>query len=874
MKTKNKAFAVFSILIVLSMVLAACAQPTPETVEVVKTEVVEKEVVQTVEVVEEVIQTVEVEKVVVVTPTPQPTTRTGGWVDQLVFTEQNSAEAAVQQLLAGELDVYAYTVNNAELYKQVQENPDLAFSNSFGSYNELSFNPAVCLDPATGEADPNKLNPFSNPKIREAMNYLMDRNYIVQEIYGGLGVPKWFPITAAFPDYARYVDVARSLEAKYAYNPEMAKEMITAEMEGMGATLGADGKWTYNGNPVVVIVLIRTEDERVQIGDYVSNQLETLGFTVDRQKKTRSEASPIWVQGNPADCLFNIYTGGWITTAIARDQGSNFSFFYTPRDYPIPLHQAYTPSAEFDEVALKLRNNDFTSMEERGELFAKALELAMQDSVRVWLADNLAFSPFKSDVTVSYDLAGAIAGSRLYPLTLRFTGEEGGVMRIAQPGVLVDPWNPLGGSNWIYDMMPIRAASEVSFIPDPYTGLAWPWRAEGLSVTAQEGLPIAKTLDWVNLEFVPTIEVPGDAWVDWDAVNQKFITAAEKYTSTQTAKVKQVVTYPADMFETVKWHDGSPLTMGDFVMSMILAFDPGKEDSPIYDESLAEGVAAFLDHFKGVKVVSTNPLTIETYDDLYQLDAELNYTEWFPMYAYGSGAWHNMALANLAVSDPANKVALTADKAEADQAEWLSMISGPSLEVLKTVLDEKAVAENYIPYAPTMGEYVTAEEATARWTNLSNWFAERNHFWLGTGPYYLYRVFPVEGTVQMQRFADYPDLANRWDRFGEPQIAVVEIDGPGQVAAGSEATFDVFVTFNEQPYPAADIGVVQYLVFDATGALVTTGDATLVTDGQYQVVLGTDVTGNFTSGAYKLEIAVAPIVVSIPTFASYEFVVP
>ena len=121
----------------------------------------------------------------------------------------------------------------------------------------------------------------------------------------------------------------------------------------------------------------------------------------------------------------------------------------------------------------------------------------------------------------------------------------------------------------------------------------------------------------MTCQFAPSIEVPGDAWVDWDATNQKFITAAEAYTDTQTANVKVTVTYPADLFETVKWHDGSPLTMGDFVMGMIMTFDPGKPKSAIYDEALGETLNAFMSHFKGVKIVSTDPLVIETYDDLF-----------------------------------------------------------------------------------------------------------------------------------------------------------------------------------------------------------------------------------------------------------------
>jgi len=854
----NKFMLVMGVVMVLSMLLSACGgTQTP----IVKTVEVEKVVEKTVEVEKVVEKTVQVE----VTPTAQPTTRKGAWVDTVIFTEQNSAEAAVTQLKAGELDVYAYAVTNREVYKTVQEDPNLGYSNSFGSANEMTYNPAICTDTT-------KLNPFSDPQIREATNWIYDRNYIVQEIFAGLATPKFFTITAAFPDYARYVGDARKLEAYYGFNLDKGKQVIADRMTALGATL-VDGKWNFSGAPVVLVELIRTEDDRRQIGDYVAQQLEAVGFTVDRQYKTRSEASPIWVQGNPTDCLFNIYTGGWITTAVARDQGSNFSFYYTPNDYPIPLFQAYTPTPEFADVALKLRNNDFKTMEERGQLFAQALEMSMKDSVRVWITDNLSFTPAKSNVVVAYDLAGAVSGSQLWPYTIRFAGQEGGAMKIAQPGLMVDPWNPVGGSNWIYDMMPIRATGDWGTISDPYTGLAYPQRAEKVEVVAKEGLPIAKTLDWIDLKFQPEIQVPADAWADWDAVNQKFITVGEKYPEGTTANTKSTVTYPKDLFQT-KWHDGSNLSVGDFVMNMITTFDFGKPDSANYDEALASTTDAFMAHFKAVKIVSTDPLVIETYDDLYQLDAELNVTSWYPMYTYGPGPWHTVGLGMRADAD--KKLTFTADKADklstdTAKVEWMSFISGPSLEILKGYLDT-STTENYLPYAPTMSAYVTADEITARWANLGVWYADKGHFWVGTGPFYLYKVFPVEGTLMLQRFTDYPDMANKWDRFGAPKLAVAELDGPAQVTIGQEAKFDVFVTFKDAPYPQSEIGNVKYLLFNDKGDLVASGDAAAVADGQYAVTLDAETTKLLEAGAAKLEVAISPIVVSVPTFAAFEFV--
>lgn len=89
---------------------------------------------------------------------------------------------------------------------------------------------------------------------------------------------------------------------------------------------------------------------------------------------------------------------------------------------------------------------------------------------------------------------------------------------------------------------------------------------------------------------------------------------------------------------------------------------------------------------------------------------------------------------------------------------------------------------------------------------------------------------------------------------------------------GEEAKFTVSVTYQGAAYPQAEIAGVTYLVFDATGALATKGEATAVADGQYEVTLSADVTKALTAGANKLEVVVVSGVVSIPSFASFEFV--
>jgi peptide/nickel transport system substrate-binding protein len=193
------------------------------------------------------------------------------------------------------------------------------------------------------------------------------------------------------------------------------------------------------------------------------------------------------------------------------------------------------------------------------------------------------------------------------------------------------------------------------------------------------------------------------------------------------------------------------------------------------------------------------------------------------------------------------------------------------LEILDRHLAE-ASAEGFIPFAPTVGEYVTSAEAQTRWENLQQWYNEKGHFWVGTGPLFLERAFPVEGTVQLRRNPDYPDPADKWQRFEEPMIAEVELDGPGRVTIGSEATYDVFVDFTGEPYPMDAVNEVKYLVFDARGELALVGAAQAVADGQWQIVLRAEETGRLEAGANRLEVAVVPLTVSIPTFSSLEFV--
>ncbi len=868
----KKSWALVALLVLIgSLMLVACTGGTETVVEVTRvvteTEVVEQEpeVVEVTRVVETDPEEVEVTRVVEVEVDPnaeEEASRTGGWLDTIVIVQEPDSNSAVARLEAGDLHMYADDIAG-EAAIQAMESDAIQTRTQYGLFDELLFNLATCQDEA-------QFNPFVNQTIRVAMNYAIDRNYVAQELYNGMAVPKYTTLAEASADRARFAAEIRAIEAQNAYDLEKAREIITTEMEGMGAEL-VDGKWSFNGEPIVLQFLIRTEDTRLAIGGYIATQLEELGFTVERVERTSGELSPIWNAGDPTLCEWHLYTGAWSQTQIDRGSESAFEQYYTNRVLPWPLWALYAPVPELDEASRKIYNNDFASIEERTELIRTALTLSEEYATRNWITSRTTLVPFRNEVSVTTDLAAGVSGTALWSKTIRFADEVGGSMNIGLPSVFTEPWNPVAGSNWVFDQMVLRGISDLGIYTDPNTGVGILGRVERAEMTVREGYPMTSQSDWVTLAFEPEVVVPDDAWAGWDATNQVFLTAADVFTETQTALVKSTVYYPADLFSTVTWHDGSPMSVADFIIPMITAFDLGDPASAYYDEALVPVRDSFVASFKAVRIASTDPLVIETWTDVGALDAENAVQSWWPAAAYdfSDAAWHNMAL--MLRGEGNGGFAFTADKAAANEIEQTNLIAGPSLDVLAGELIS-ATEESFIPYAPTLGEYITAEDAAARYTNLAEFARRYGHYMISTGPYFLSGVFPVEGQAVLTHYAAHPDLASRFAGFAAPASPVVEIDGPARVTIGEEAAFDVFVDVFDGPYPMDDIEAINYLVFDATGAMVAQGAAEGVEDGVWQVVLGSDVTGALAEGSNRLDIVAVSKLVAIPTLASYEFV--
>jgi len=777
----------------------------------------------------------------------------------MVFVLEPDVTKAFERLKANDIQVYFSVITDPSLARRVQEE-GLAIDYAYGGYSCLVFN---IVNFTTGE-----LNPFVNTKIREAVNYIIDRDYIVKEIYGGMGKPKYTPIERVTSDYARYIDVIKEVELAYKYDFGKGKAIIQEEMLKMGAQL-IDGKWYYGGKPVTLKFMIRITGREFSTlgratGDYIAEQFEKLGFTVE---KRYMEAPHLFAElaKDPREGTWHMYYSGYMGW-VGRFIDYYFFWWYSPGGYPQNLVWGYLkPSPEFEEIINKLSNKNYTSWGERDQLMRRGVWLAMNDtgvgSFHVWVASAIYFNMRRPEVVLTPDIAAGYPMSYLWPYTIRYVDRTGGSVRAAAPSLLEQPMNPVIGALTVYDVILYVATVDYTLRQDPFTGLQWPNVIKKAEVyVAKDVAPlVTTTLGWVDLRVVDKIEVPTDAWYDWNVTTKSVIYAPPG----TTAKSKVVLYYEDDLFDKWVYHDGSKLSLVDFLIWYPLWFERCSPESPHYDESISWQCGLTRKNFKGLRILSEKPLIIEVYLDMWEPDAEIMVSDAVGMPGAGFPGlpWHTVALGMLA--EVKKQGFFTSYNADKYKAVWLNYLAGESITILKSMAED-AISTRYIPFKELLGKWIKEEDAVARYQSALKWILDRGHLWIGSGPFYLDSVKPVEKIVVLKANRNYPYLADRWAGFQQPPIPVIKIkSAPSVIEIGGSATIDLSVSRPDgSPYETEYIKEVLYIVFQKEA--IAKGEAKPVGTGVWRIELTPSDTAKLEPGSLSLVLVAVSKLANLP----------
>ncbi len=660
------------------------------------------------------------------------------------------------------------------------------------------------------------INPFAFRKVRFAVNYLIDRKYIIQNIYRNYAAPMYTFLSIYDPTYTIIADIVA--EYQFTYNPTLAAKMISQALTAAGAKL-VNGKWYYDGKPIVIKFVIRTEDERKEIGDMLANALVAVGFTVDRMYMTFGQAIRTVYFTNPADLKWQIYTEGWGKGGMDKWDSVTICQFGAPWFGWLPGLQNPAwwnyHNKTIDELTKKIFNGQFTSKQEYIWLYRNATILIIHDSVRVWVATRLELQPYASYVTgITDDLGSGLRS----PFNLRTMDTPNGVVRIGHLHVWTPSsiWNDWGGFQDVYSVDIMRATTDPSDWRNPFNGEPIPFR---VSWTVQTAGPKG------------SITVPSDA-VIWDANKEKWVPVG----SGVTAKSK--VTFDFSKLLGSKWHDGTTITWADIVGYLALLFDIAYNPTKSSLESSISGPLKFsLQPIKGY-VFHWDTGKVDVYLDYWHFDP--NYIADYAIFSPSVPI--ELDILEFYLAFDLKTYALSSDRSEAQGIPVIDLV------VPSVVQDVKKVAEELIAKGAIPSDYksifdvngkvlMTDQEFVQRLKNLVNWINEHGNAWVSDGPFYLDNFNKDAQTATLKAFRDptYPFTPSTW-YFGTPVFTKILSINPRPIIVGEP--YVTFVSVTGQGTLHA-----KYLLIDTTtNKVIYTGDAIPSGAGQFKIEIPADIT--------------------------------
>jgi peptide/nickel transport system substrate-binding protein len=748
-----------------------------------------------------------------------PSDQPGPAVDKLYFRAFN-VDRAPLDLAAGEMDMYYFNLKIAAA-RELRDDNKVQLIEAPAQTLSLILNPAP--------APKGKLNPFALPRVRKAMQYLIDRQYIAREIYQGQAMPMFTQNSPTDYDYLTVFDIVQEMDLHH--DPEFAREEIALAMEEAGAEL-VGGIWQYEGQAVRIKFIIRVEDERRELGDLVRAALKEAGFEVDANYQQFAPAIQSVYSSDPAQLGWHIYTEGWGRGAPVRYDAGGVNSAFAPWVGNMPGWQLtgywQYENKRLDEIGKKLLLGNFKDKAERDEIYREMTRTGLDEAVRIWVATVNSAYAVQPDVTgITQDLAAGPRGL----WTLRTAYKPGSKeLTVGHLWVWTErsTWNPVGGIGDVYSSDIYRNLSDPPLWNDPFTGIPQPFRA---SYTVETGGPTGK------------LDVPEDAF-RWDAKAGKWAAAGKNVQATSK------VVFDYSKYFQSKFHHGQPISMADVIYSIYQGFDLSYNPNKAKIETvIAITSRPNLETFKGFRVVDNSQ--IEVYVDYWHFD-----NNYIASYATPSGAatpWELLYTMDELVFKQ-RRAAYSDTAAARYNVPWLSLVLERDARLVRKAMLDLQKGKKYPKEVFTLPgasqPLVDEKEAEARYKATLDWFTQYDHLVISNGPFFLARYDPPAQFAELDAFRDesYPFKAADLYK-GKPQLIEFTESNADAIALGEE--FEAAFTL-KGPGALA----LHYLLVDAaTGKIITQGDAEGVSATEFRIALTADQTFELEPGLYRLVLA-------------------
>jgi len=661
----------------------------------------------------------------------------GTFVDEVKFIQYLDENTALEEVRNGNLDIYFFRVSSDRIESDKAREGIQVFESTGGSYSML-VNPSIS----------DRFNPFSITELRFALNYLIDRNLIVNELIGGYGNTMISNYGIFSADYLSIIEELESFHFKY--NPALADEIISRELEGAGAEK-VDGLWYYDGKQVEITFFIRSDDPvRKSIGEILSSELEKIGFKVNKDFGDLNKAFVVVYGSNPADQKWHLYTEGWGSSGFSKYDSVGLAQMYSPWFSNMPGNNDPTywnyKNNYIDSITKKIYVSDFKSSDERSSLIKQATKEGVSESVRIFLAS-------KTDQYVANDNVDGVINALGAGVPTRFTtinaksDDDSLVVGVKQ--IYQGAWNPVSGFSDTYSNQIWLNIYDPGVFSHPFTGKTIPIRT-----------------DWhvENFGSNAKINVPDDA-ISWDIDTQRWENVGVGREATSKITFDLILG---------NWHHEQMMDMNDILYSMYFLQEWGSElhgSDDTYDSEYSPQAAQNAKTLVGIKQIDND--TIEVYVDYWHFD-EAEIAAWAT--PWSSMPWEIVAASEDAVLD--GKVSFSRSGGVSKSVSWLSLLIPNDANIIKEHLIEFKESK-YIPPSLQDSEH-DWQYFEGRYDAAIRWIDENKHAIISNGPFYLDNYSPESRTITINSFdsTGYPFDAGKWEEFEQikfPKITNVDI---------------------------------------------------------------------------------------------------
>jgi peptide/nickel transport system substrate-binding protein len=742
----------------------------------------------------------------------------GPYIDQARFIQRTDENLALEEVKSGSLDMYFFPIPH-EAANDARNDPRLKVYDTTAGSLGFFVNPAPAVDPKI-------LNPFQFKAVRYALNYLIDRDFVVNEILKGYGSPLIDPFGVYSPEYLNIIDTVESFG--FRYNPSLASSMISEAMIAAGAT-NDGGKWVFNGNPISIKLFMRQDDpKKVSMGELVASELEKIGFSIQRDYGDLNKANTVVYGSDPKNLQWQIYTEEFAgPRAFVKYNPAVPAQMYATWLSRMPGSQNPTywnyQNATLDEITQKIAFFNFTSEEERNQLVSDAVRMGIQESVRIFVAQKT--DPFVASANVQglVNDFGAGITSKYSLLNARSGGDGNVSLDVGVKQIHQGSWNPIGGLQDLYSASIYSMAADTATYRHPYTGEVIAFRSPWTDITT-EG-PFGK------------INVPSDV-IKWNQTLQQWVQAGEG--STAISKVTFTPLYS-------KWHNGIQMDVSDMMYADYFAYEWGTNTGPgdrTVDAEYTPTTSEALKLSKGSRYVA--PDRIESYIDIWHYDdKEIAGSGTF----FATEPWEIVAASERIVTD--GRLAYSRSEAQAKGIGWYDPIVREHADMIKAEL-QKMKNEQFVP--PALRNIITVEDAIKRYDASISWIENHGHAIIGNGAFYLDNFNVAGGTITINAFRDasYPFEMGHWSQYELPAVAEIStVDVPRIVTIGQPIPIKVSVEVAGQP--SSNV-TVNYFVSNKDGIVVVRGEAQPQSTGEFTIDLTSDMTAMLSPGPNQIKI--------------------